>query len=81
MVKMSKKELAAKKLPKLLTEPKDYVVVFFEDEQNYNKFKKGLGDFVEFSAEEKQNAFILYQGKWLKCLYAQGKEQDSRELA
>lgn len=75
MVKMSKKELVTKKPPKMLTEPKDYVVVFFDDEQHYSKFKKGLGDFVEFLTEEKQNAFILYQGRWFKCLYAQGREK------
>ncbi|MCP8310265.1 MAG: hypothetical protein L6M37_05330 [Candidatus Methylarchaceae archaeon HK02M1] len=77
---MSKKGRTIKKPPKLLTEPRDYVVVFFNDEQHYNKFKKGLKESVEFLAEEKQNAFILYQGRWLKCLYAQSKEQDYKEL-
>ncbi|MGQ9469047.1 MAG: hypothetical protein ACUVTD_04385 [Nitrososphaerales archaeon] len=78
--KMSKKERMIKP-PKLLTEPKDYVVVFFDDEKHYNKFKKGLGEFIEFLTEEKQNTFILYQGKWIKCLYVQAEGLDSRESA
>jgi len=68
--KMSKKGRMAIKIPKLLTEPRDYVVVFFDDEQHYTKFKKELKESVEFLIEEKNNAFILYQGRWLKCLYA-----------
>ncbi|MCP8321158.1 MAG: hypothetical protein H3Z52_09505 [archaeon] len=77
---MSKKERMTK-LPKLLTEPKDYVIVFFDGEQHYNKFKKELKDFVEFLTEEKQNTFILYQGRWIKCLYIQGGELNSKESA
>ncbi|MCP8320078.1 MAG: hypothetical protein H3Z52_03920 [archaeon] len=69
------------KPPKLLTEPKDYVVIFFDDEEHYNKFKKGLGEFVEFLTEEKQNVFILCQGRWMKCLFVHSSESDSKESA
>ena len=75
---MSKKGRMTK-LPRLLTEPRDYVVVFFDDEKHYNKFKKGLKESVEFLTEEKQNSFLLYQGRWLKCLFAHG-ELNSKEL-
>jgi len=77
---MSKKERMTKP-PKLLTEPKDYVVIFFDDEEHYNKFKRGLGEFVEFLTEEKQNAFILCQGRWMKCLFVHSSESDSKESA
>ena len=77
---MAKKGRTIKKIPKLLTEPRDYVVVFFEDEQHYKRFSRGLKDAVEFLTEEKNNAFILHQGRWLKCLFAQIKDLESKDI-